>query len=155
MSVTQTKNLDDYINQTAFSDETKISIKKILPKIIPTRENDINLDEADIKTILESGNVAFVGSSQHTGDDAQIHAIKSAIKNASFDYKSMGQITGVLMHFKIHPDASIPELEKAINMIGRDANEDASIIWGTKEDATISKNYTEATVLISAFDEKQ
>jgi len=154
MSETQTENLDDYINQTAFSDDTKTSLMEILPKIFSTSKNDINLDEADVKTILENGNVIFAGSGQHTGDDAPMYAIKSAITNASFDYKFMSQITGVLIHFRIHPDASIVELEQGMNMIYRDANEDASIIWGTKDDATISKNYTEATVLISVFKKK-
>jgi len=154
MSETQTENFDDYINQTAFSDETKTSLKEILPKIISTNKNDINLDMEDIKTILENDNVVFAGTGQHTGDDAPMYAIKSAITNASFDHKSVSQITGVLIHFKIHPNVSIAELEKAINMIHRDVNEDASIIWGTTDDATISKNYTEATVLISVFNKK-
>lgn len=155
MTATQEENLYDYIDQSPFSDEAKKSIKEILPKVISTEENGISLDEEDVKTILGHGGMAFVGSSQHEGEGAPMHAIKSAIRNASYDYSALSQITSALIYFITHPRVSVVELGKAMEMIYRDANEDASIIFGTTTDDTISKNYTEATVLLTRNTAKQ
>ncbi len=149
MTATQEENLYDYIDQTSFGDTTKASIKAILPKVISTEKNGISLDEEDIKTILGHGGMAFAGSGQYEGEDAPMHAIKSAIRNASYDYSALGQITGALIHFRTHPRVSVVELGKAMEMIYRDTNEDAPIIFGTTADDTVSTNYTEATVLLT------
>lgn len=155
VDVTETKaNLDkqeieSYINNNGLSDEKKEVIKGIFAVDSSNQDEDINIDFADLEFILENGDNVFVGSGEFEGENPAFEAVKSSIENVSLDYNSMNKITRLLVHFIMHPDLAMMEIAKAIEIIHDNVHSDAEIIWGTRSDETVNKNYVKATILFT------
>ena len=146
--------LYEHIGQMPLSDETKRSIMALCEKIIITDEESISLDEADILTVLKSGDSVLTGSGRYSGKNASIHAMHSAIQDTTLS-EFGGKIGAALIHFRIHPDISMLTLERAMEMIEHSIDQDASIIFGAKYDETIGKNSVEATLILTGTIDKQ
>jgi len=146
------KELYKYIDNTEFSDAIKESIKGMLGVVIPSGDNDINLDFDDLKAIMEHGGVAFVGSGEAYSKDSMTEALTLAIQDSSLEFNLIDKVAGFLMHFVIHPDFPIMNIADAMELINENANYEADIIWGTTTDKTLDENYVKATILFTGFD---
>lgn len=67
-------------------------------------ENDINVDFADVRTVMSHRGLALMGIGESSGNNAAYEAIKNAIESPLFDNMSINGAMGVLVHFYIHPD---------------------------------------------------
>jgi len=146
------KELYTYIDNTEFSNEIKEKIKGMLGVVLPSGENDINLDFEDLKVIMSHGGVAFSGIGEYDDENSATEAIKQAIINSSLDYKLMDKISGILIHFVVHPDLPIMDIAEAMEIIHENAHYEADIIWGTTTDKSVSLNYVKATILFTGFE---
>jgi len=157
-TITETNtNLDQekfytYVDNTDFSDEIKKFIKGMLGVIVPSEENDITLNFVDFQKIMSYGGVTFSGIGEHEGENSATEAIKLAIKNSFLDYDLMCKISGILIHFTIHPDLPIIEIAEVMEIIDENAHYEADIIWGTTTDESVSEKYVKATILFTGFD---
>ncbi|MDF1878108.1 hypothetical protein JHD46_00485 [Sulfurimonas sp. SAG-AH-194-C20] len=150
-----TKEFHKYIDTTKFSKEIEEAIKGMLRVVLTNEENDINLDFEDFKIILSHGGMVFSGIGEYEGKSAAIEAVQLAIKNSSLDYSLMDKITGVLVHFVIHPDLEIINLAEAMELINENANEEAEIIFGTTTKNSVSKSCVKATVLFTGYEKNE
>jgi len=142
-----------YINNTKFSDEIKESIKGMLGVVIPSGEYDITLNFVDFQKIMSYGGAAFAGIGEHEGENSATEAIKLAMKDSALDDDLMCKISGILIHFTIHPDLPIIEIAKAMERIDENAHYEADVIWGTTTDKSVSEKYVKATILFTGFEE--
>ena len=140
-----------YIDNTEFSKEIKEAIKGMIGVVISSGDNDINLDFEDLKVIMSHGGIAFSGIGEYNGENSAYESIKQAIINSSFDYKMIDKISGVLIHFVVHPDLPIMDIAQAMEIIYENVHYEADIIWGTTTDKSVSSNYVKATILFSGF----
>jgi len=142
-----------YIDNTEFSREIKEAIKGMTGVVISSGENDINLDFEDLKVIMSHGGIAFSGIGEYDGKDGNsaLEAIKLSIVDSSLDYKLMDKISGILVHFVIHPNLPIMDIAQAMETIHENAHYEADIIWGTTTDKSVSPNYVKATILFTGF----
>ena len=104
-------------------------------------ENDINLDFADVKTVMSHRGLALMGSGYATGPSAAYDAAKAAIESPLLDNISIDGAMGVLVHFDIHPDYPIMEISEAMNIIEESADEEASVIFGTTTNPNMRNNF--------------
>jgi len=141
-----------YIEHTNLSSKAKEVTRELLEVILLSGENDITLDFEDLKVIMSNGGEVFGGTGKHDGKESAIKAINVAIKNSSLDYNFMDKISGVLVHFKIHPDFPMMNLAQAMEIIHENVNYDADVIWGTTTDETVRKYNVKATVLFTGFE---
>jgi len=146
------KELYTYIDNTEFSNEIKEAIRGMLGVVLPSGENDINLDFDDLKVIMEHGGGVFVGTGEFEGENSAIEAIKLSIEDSSLDYSLMNKIAGMLIHFVVHPDLPIMQIAEAMEIIHENAHYEADIIWGTTTDKSVSENYVKATILFAGFE---
>ena len=146
------KELYTYIDNTEFSNEIKEKIKGMLGVVLSSGENDINLDFEDLKVIMSHGGMAFSGIGEYDDENSATEAIKQAIINSSLDYKLMDKISGILIHFVVHPDLPIIDIAEAMEIIHENAHYEADIIWGTTTDKSVSPNYVKATILFTGFE---
>ena len=146
------KELYTYIDNTEFSNEIKEKIKGMLGVVLPSGENDINLDFEDLKVIMSHGGMAFSGIGEYDDENSATEAIKQAIINSSLDYKLMDKISGILIHFVVHPNLPIMDIAEAMEIIHENAHYEADIIWGTTTDKSVSLNYVKATILFTGFE---
>ncbi len=120
--------------------------------ILSSGENDINLDFADLKTVMGHRGIALMGMGESQGEKSAYEAIKSAIESPLLDNMSINGAMGILVHFKLHPDFSMMELSEAMDVIDESAHEDADVIWGTSTDDSLEEDYIKITLVATGFE---
>ncbi|SFV75705.1 Cell division protein FtsZ [hydrothermal vent metagenome] len=146
-------------NKLGFKDAFKI-VDSVLAQavsgtsgiIISSGENDINLDFADLKTVMEHRGMALMGVGEYEGDNAAYEAIKAAIESPLLDNMSINGALGVLVHFNIHPEFPIMEVTQAMDVVEESAHEDADVIFGTTTDKNLPLNYVKITIVATGFE---
>ncbi|MFA6992722.1 MAG: cell division protein FtsZ [Candidatus Gracilibacteria bacterium] len=113
----------------------------------------INVDFADVKTIMENTGSALMGIGYGTGENRAVEAAKSAIESPLLEL-SIDGAKGVLFNITGGNDLSMFEVDEAARVITEAADPDANIIFG----AVINDSYTgeiKITVVATGFDYKQ
>jgi cell division protein FtsZ len=91
----------------------------------------INLDYADIRTIMNCGGVAVMLVGESKGQDKSTAVVRTAFKNPLLDIDYKGA-TGSLIHITGGPDLSIKEAEEIASMLTYDLTSSANVIWGAR-----------------------
>lgn len=120
--------------------------------ILSSGDNDINLDFADLQTVMSHKGMALMGVGEHQGENAAYEAIKAAIESPLLDNMSINGAMGVLVHFSMHPDFPMLELADAMEVVHESAHDDAEVIWGTSTDATLPEDYVKITIVATGFE---
>ncbi|MFP4332562.1 MAG: cell division protein FtsZ [Campylobacterales bacterium] len=120
--------------------------------ILQTGESDINVDFADVRTIMSHRGLALLGVGESAGNNAAYEAIKNAVDSPLFDNMSINGAMGVLVHFKVHPDYPMDEMNEALGIVHDTANEDADVIFGTTSDESLDKDCVEITIVATGFE---
>lgn len=123
--------------------------------ILSSGDNDINLDFADLQTVMSHQGMALMGVGEHEGENAAYEAIKAAIESPLLDNMSINGAMGVLVHFKIHPDFSFIDMSEAMEVVYESAHDDADVIWGTSTDPELPENYVKITIVATGFDKAE
>src|SRR5690348_10895020 len=90
----------------------------------------INLDFADIKTVMSEMGKAMMGTGEAEGEERALKAAEAAISNPLLDEVSMKGARGVLINITGGPDMTLFEVDQAANRIRAEVDPDASIIFG-------------------------
>jgi len=122
--------------------------------ILSNGDNDINLDFADLQTVMSHKGMALMGVGIHEGDNAAYEAIKAAIESPLLDNMSINGAMGVLVHFSMHPDFPIMEVYEAMNVVNESADDEADIIFGTSTDESLAENYVKITIVATGFEKE-
>ena len=96
----------------------------------------INLDFADVRTIMSEMGMALMGTGIARGDNRASEAAQQAISSPLLEDVSISGARGVLMNITSGPELTIEEVQEASSLIQQQAHEDANIIWGTVLDET-------------------
>ncbi len=121
--------------------------------ILSHAPNDINLDFADVRTVMKHRGLALMGAGQSAGANAAYDAAKIALESPLLDDISIDGAMGVLVHFHIHPDYPILEISKAMDIIEENADEDASVIFGTTTNPDIGEDEVLITIVATGFED--
>ncbi|MBO6784739.1 MAG: cell division protein FtsZ, partial [Alphaproteobacteria bacterium] len=97
----------------------------------------INLDFADIRTVMSEMGKAMMGTGEATGDGRAIESAESAIANPLLDDVSMRGARGVLINITGGPDMTLFEVDEAANRIREEVDADANIIFGSTFDENL------------------
>ena len=122
--------------------------------ILASGDNDINLDFADLQTVISHRGMALMGVGEHQGENAAYEAIKCAIESPLLDNMSINGAMGVLVHFNMHPDFPMMELSEAMDVVHESADEEAEVIFGTSTDATLPVDFVRITLVATGFERK-
>jgi len=120
--------------------------------ILSSGDNDINLDFADLQTVMSHKGMAVMGVGEHEGDNAAYEAIKAAIESPLLDNMSINGAMGVLVHFNMHPDFPMMELAEAMDVVHESAHEEAEVIWGTSTDDSLPEDFIKITIIATGFE---
>ena len=123
--------------------------------ILSNGDNDINLDFADLRTVMNHKGMALMGVGEHEGDNAAYEAIKAAIESPLLDNMSINGAMGVLVHFSMHPDFPIMEIYEAMNVVNESADDEADIIFGTSTDTELAGDYVKITIVATGFEKEK
>ena len=112
----------------------------------------VNLDFADVTTVMKNAGYAHMGVGQAKGDDKARLAATMAISSPLLS-TSIAGATGVLISITASPDVTIDEIDIASTMIHDEAHPDANIIWGATFDETL-ENTIRITIIATGFNNK-
>jgi cell division protein FtsZ len=117
---------------TAFklADEVLTNAVKGIAELI-TKAGLVNLDFADIRTVMGKGGVALIGVGESDTTDRANEAVQNAINNPLLDADIKGA-NGALINVIGGPDLSLEEARRVVEVISDNLDEDARIIWGAQ-----------------------
>ncbi len=94
----------------------------------------VNLDFADIRTVMAEMGKAMMGTGEGEGEDRAVKAAEAAISNPLLEDTSMLGAKGVLINITGGYDMTLFEVDEAANRIRREVDEEANIIFGSSVD---------------------
>ena len=111
----------------------------------------INLDFADVKTIMSGMGLAIMGTGLGEGDERAVEAARAAISSPLLEDASVNGARGVIINVTGGPDISLIEVSEASSIIQEAAHEEANIIFGAVVDPKMSGK-VKITVIATGFD---
>jgi len=114
------------------SDEVLMRSVKGITELI-TMPGLVNLDFADVRTVMEKGGVAMIGLGESDSDSKAQDSVKSALRSPLLDVDISGA-NSALVNVTGGTDMSIEEAEGVVEEIYDRIDPDARIIWGTSVD---------------------
>jgi cell division protein FtsZ len=114
------------------ADEVLMRSVKGITELI-TKPGLVNLDFADVRTVMEKGGVAMIGLGESDSEAKASDSVKSALRSPLLDVDISGA-NSALVNVTGGPDMSIEEAEGVVEEIYDRIDPDARIIWGTSID---------------------
>src|SRR3989338_2393109 len=123
---------------TAFkvADEILTNSVKGIAELV-TKTGLVNLDFADIRTVMGKGGVAVIGVGESDSENRAVEAVEKAINNPLLDV-SIDNAVGALINVAGGPDMTLDEARKVVETVSSRLDPNARIIWG----AQISEDLT-------------
>jgi cell division protein FtsZ len=112
----------------------------------------INIDFADIRTVMESAGSALMGIGSAIGENRAVEAAKMAINSPLLDV-SINGAKGVLFSIAGGEDLTMFEIQDAAKIITESVDPNAKVIFGTVRDDKLKKNEVKVTVIAAGFPE--
>jgi len=116
-----------------------------------TVPGEINLDFADVKTIMHGMGMALMGTGVSQGEHRAVEAAQRAISSPLLEEASIEGAKGVLINITGGTDMTLFEVHEAASIIQEAADEEANIIFGTVIDPKM-KDEVKVTVIATGFD---
>jgi cell division protein FtsZ len=113
----------------------------------------INLDFADVKSIMAGMGMALMGAGRARGENRAIEATQQAISSPLLEEATIQGAKGVLINITGGPDLTLYEVNTASTIIRESADEDANIIFGAVIDENM-RDEMKITVIATGFGEE-
>src|SRR3989475_4874372 len=113
----------------------------------------INLDFADVRTIMSEMGMAMMGAAVAQGENRAVEAAQKAISSPLLEDLSIQGALGVLINITGPPDLSLHEVNEAATLIQEEAEDDANIIFGAVIDESMGDE-VRITVIATGFGER-
>ncbi len=112
----------------------------------------INLDFADVTSVMANAGYAHMGVGSATGKDKAQEAAMEAISSPLLETSIKGA-KGILISMSVSPDVSLDDVDLASALITKEANSDANVIWGVAFDPTL-EDEMRVTIIATGFEKK-
>ncbi|MGB3922079.1 MAG: cell division protein FtsZ [Minisyncoccia bacterium] len=117
---------------------------------IITTPGIINIDFADIRSVMENAGAALMGIGSASGDNRAVEAAKAAISSPLLEI-SINGAKGVLFSIAGGDDVTMFEIQDAAKVITESVDQNAKIIFGTTRNDKLKKGEVKITVIASNF----
>ena len=125
---------------TAFkiADEILTNAVKGITELVTTT-GLVNLDFADVKTVMSNGGVSLIGMGESDSTNRALEAVEKAIQNPLLDV-DVSNATGALVNIIGGSDMSLDECKTIIEEVGNRLSPDAKLIWGAQISQDMDKS---------------
>lgn len=117
-----------------------------------THPGHINVDFADVRTIMSNQGLALMGTGSANGPDRALEAVQKAISNPLLSSVSIRGATRILINFTGSSDLEIAELSEAVRVVQDEAHPNVDLIWGTAFEQSMGDEI-KITVIATGFEE--
>ena len=112
----------------------------------------INLDFADVTSVMANAGYAHMGVGAATGKDKAELAAKEAISSPLLETSIKGA-KGILISISVSPDVGLDDVDLASSLIAQEAHPDANVIWGVAFDPEL-EDEMHITIIATGFEKK-
>lgn len=113
----------------------------------------INVDFADVKTVMSHRGLALMGVGMGSGENAMQEALVGATESPLLDGMDIKGAKGVILHFKVSSNYSFLEVSQAADEIQEVLSDEANVIVGTTYDDEMGDK-VELTIIATGFEDK-
>jgi cell division protein FtsZ len=110
----------------------------------------VNVDFADVRTIMSEQGMALMGTGRSTGEKRAVEAMQAAISSPLLEDVSLDGATGLLVNITGGSNLTLFEVNEAVSMAQSAADPDANIIFGSVVDETLGEE-VRITVIATGF----
>jgi cell division protein FtsZ len=110
----------------------------------------INVDFADVRTIMSETGMALMGTGMASGENRSVEAAQKAISSPLLEDISIEGAKGLLINITGGPKMTLNEINEATTLIQKEAHEDSNIIWGMVIDEAMQEDMR-VTVIATGF----
>src|SRR5512144_939863 len=110
----------------------------------------VNVDFADVRTIMAEQGMALMGTGRSSGERRALEAMQAAISSPLLEDVSLDGATGLLVNITGGPNLSLREVDEAVSMAQSAADPDANIIFGSVVDESLGDE-VRITVIATGF----
>jgi cell division protein FtsZ len=144
-----------FVESFKMADEVLLHALKSISDLI-TVPGLINLDFADVKTIMSERGMAFMGIGIGTGEDRAKEAAKKAISSPLLEDISISGARGLLINIAGSSTMSLHEVDEAISLIQQESHDDeeSNIIFGAVIDDSLGEKI-QITVIATGFEQQR
>ncbi len=114
----------------------------------------INLDFADVRTVMVETGMALMGTGIAFGENRSIEAAQRAISSPLLEDITIEGARGLLINITGGENMTLSEINEATTLIQKEAHEDANVIWGMVVDKAM-KDEIRVTVIATGFGNKE
>src|SRR5512138_3233579 len=114
----------------------------------------VNVDFADVRTIMGSQGMALMGTGRSTGDRRTVEAMQAAINSPLLEDITLDGATGLLVNITGGPSLTLFEVNEAVSMAQSAADPEANIIFGSVIDERLG-NEVKITVIATGFQNRE
>ena len=133
------KECEDLVNKTLYDGVSAISA-------LIMKNGSINIDFADVKTIMQHKGKAVFGVGVSSGEDRAILSAEDAISNPMLDDLSLKGTKGLLVSLTAGADINPFEIQGALSVIQKDVGEECEVIFGIFQDEEMGDNFKTAVI---------
>ncbi|MDR0696966.1 MAG: cell division protein FtsZ [Christensenellaceae bacterium] len=112
----------------------------------------INLDFADIRTIMKNKGNAHIGTGRGKGDNRTLDAVRQAVQSPLLETNIQGA-TGIIVYVSGGDSLTLEEVNEAVGLVREVVDESANIIWGVGIDSGL-ENDVAVTIIATGFGTK-
>jgi len=110
----------------------------------------VNVDFADVRTIMSEQGMALMGTGRAAGDRRAVEAMQAAISSPLLEDVTLDGATGLLVNITGGPNLTLREVDEAVSMAQSAADPDANIIFGSVVDEALGDE-VKITVIATGF----
>jgi len=114
----------------------------------------INLDFADVRTVMAETGLALMGTGTASGENRSVEAAQRAISSPLLEDITIEGARGLLINITGGENMTLSEINEATTLIQKEAHEDANVIWGMVVDKAM-KEEIRVTVIATGFGKKE
>ena len=114
----------------------------------------INVDFADVKTIMSDRGQALMGTGRASGDKRAVNAMQQAISSPLLEDVQIDGATGLLINITGGRDLTLQEVNEALTLIHDAADEEAEIIFGSLIDESVTDE-VKITIIATGFQNRE
>jgi len=118
------------------NDVLKFGVQSVTDLMV--RPGLVNLDFADVETIMKGMGKAMMGTGEAEGEKRAEEATKAALLNPLIDEYSLKGAKGLLVNITGGPDLTLFEVDEAVNKIRAEVDPEAELIFGSIEDENLN-----------------
>jgi cell division protein FtsZ len=114
----------------------------------------INVDFADVKTVMQYKGMAIMGIGSAKGDDAVQKALDNAVKSPLLDEIPLSGAQGIMIHLTVSPKVSLFSINNTMENIHNTIDGDAYVIFGTTTDSQLANDEVKITIVATGFQDQ-